>query len=65
MYYYNYYINKLSIEMLTYNPCLLVAKKNNYFGFVAMQINNIFILGIKEFFNLKKKNPGGGILNKA
>ena len=53
--YYSYYINKFGIKTLIYDLCLIIAKKNNCFGFIAMQTNNIFILSIKEFLNLKKK----------
>jgi hypothetical protein len=44
--YYNHYKEKLVIETLTYNPCLLITKNQGRpFGIIDIQTNNILILG--------------------
>jgi hypothetical protein len=44
--YYNYYKEKLVIEISTYDPCLLITKnQKSLFGIINIQTNNILILG--------------------
>ena len=57
--YSNYYKDKLSMETLTFNPCLLVTRnKDSPFGIVAMQIDDILILGDNAFVELKRIKLG-------
>jgi hypothetical protein len=45
--YYSYYINELSIEQSTYNPCLLYSKQP--FGIVGLQTDNTLFVGTNDF----------------
>ena len=47
------------METLTFNPCLLVTRnKDSPFGIVAMQIDDILILGDNAFVELKRIKLG-------
>ena len=52
--YSNYYKDKLSMETLTFNPCLLVTRnKDGLFEIVIIQTNDIFILRDDAFVELE------------
>ena len=48
------------MELLTYDPCLLISTIKERFGIIAIQTNNTLGLLNKEFAILKEKE-----LNKA
>jgi hypothetical protein len=45
--YHSYYINKLSMEQLTYDPCLLYSKQP--FGIVGLQTDDTLFVGTNDF----------------
>jgi hypothetical protein len=51
--YHSHHINKLSINQLTYNPCLLYS--NAPFGIVGLQTDNTLFLGDTTFVANKEQ----------
>ena len=53
--YSNYYKDKLSMETLTFDPCLLITQnKDGLFEIVAMQTDDILILRDNAFVELER-----------
>ena len=53
--YSNHYKDKLSMETLTFDPYLLVTRnKDGLFGMVAIQTDDILILGDNAFVELER-----------
>ncbi len=46
--YYHYYLNKLQMNQLIYDPCLLYTT-NNGFKIIGLQIDNILFLANETF----------------
>ena len=53
--YNKHYKEKLLMESLTYNPCLLISITPSIFGIVRMQTNNTLILLNLLFLELEEK----------